>query len=210
MPGLAAPFTRCARQVGPPAFEGFEDEGFVRFDDPAQRSRLVGGGRAQKPMPPAEGRRRMNAAQLRGLGQALALDHRARGGPFLFLRRCAIGVLVSALKVRPQPCSGTATARASDPSQRSRGRRSADTPEPQPAQARRSARPPDAPACPALRPRRPPPPRRRRRARFLKRRKGFGALRRTHSRNRRQPSCKILSLHRIAPSIRPSLNQINS
>src|SRR6201999_1949136 len=26
-------------------------------------------------MPPAEGRRRMNAAQLRGLGQALALDH---------------------------------------------------------------------------------------------------------------------------------------
>ena len=23
MPGLAAPFTRCARQVGPPAFEGF-------------------------------------------------------------------------------------------------------------------------------------------------------------------------------------------
>ena len=35
MPGLAAPFTRGALQVGPPAFEGFEDEGFVRFDDPA-------------------------------------------------------------------------------------------------------------------------------------------------------------------------------
>src|ERR1700733_5242236 len=35
MPGLAAPFTRGARQVGPPAFEGFKDEGFVRFDDPA-------------------------------------------------------------------------------------------------------------------------------------------------------------------------------
>jgi hypothetical protein len=75
-----------ARQVGPPAFEGFEDEGFVRFDDPAQASRLVGGRRAQKPMPPAEGRRRMNAAQLRGLSQALALDHRARvSRPFLLL-----------------------------------------------------------------------------------------------------------------------------
>src|SRR4029077_19585662 len=44
MPGLAAPFTRCARQVGPPDFAGFEDEGFVRFDDTAQRARLVGGG----------------------------------------------------------------------------------------------------------------------------------------------------------------------
>src|ERR1700733_8075044 len=37
-------------------------------------------------MPPAEGRRRMNAAQLRGLGQTLALDHRARvNRPFLLL-----------------------------------------------------------------------------------------------------------------------------
>jgi hypothetical protein len=48
MPGFAAPFTRRARQVRPSAFEGFEDEGFVRFDDPAQASRLVGGRRAQK------------------------------------------------------------------------------------------------------------------------------------------------------------------
>src|SRR4029077_7801077 len=45
------------------------------------------------------------------------------------------------------------------------------------------------------------------RARFLKRRKGFGALRRTHSRNGRQPSRKILSLHRLSPSIRPSLTK---
>jgi hypothetical protein len=35
MPGLAIPFARLTRQVGPSAFEGFEDEGFVRFDDPA-------------------------------------------------------------------------------------------------------------------------------------------------------------------------------
>jgi hypothetical protein len=35
MPGLAASFARGARQIGPSAFEGFEDEGLVRFDDPA-------------------------------------------------------------------------------------------------------------------------------------------------------------------------------
>ena len=76
MPGLSAALARLSRQIGPPALEGFEDEGFVRLDDSAQRSRLVGGGSAQKPMPPAEGRRRMDAAQFRGLRQALALDHR--------------------------------------------------------------------------------------------------------------------------------------
>jgi len=35
MPGLAASFARRARQIGPSALEGFEDEGLVRFDDPA-------------------------------------------------------------------------------------------------------------------------------------------------------------------------------
>ena len=35
MPGLAASLARRARQIGPSALEGFEDEGLVRFDDPA-------------------------------------------------------------------------------------------------------------------------------------------------------------------------------
>ena len=35
MPGCSAAFARFARQIGPTALEGFEDEGFVRFDDPS-------------------------------------------------------------------------------------------------------------------------------------------------------------------------------
>ena len=35
--------------------EGFENEGLIRLNNSAQRSRLVVGRRAQKPMPPAEG-----------------------------------------------------------------------------------------------------------------------------------------------------------
>ena len=35
MPGRSAPFARLARQIGPAALERFEDEGFVRFDDPS-------------------------------------------------------------------------------------------------------------------------------------------------------------------------------
>jgi hypothetical protein len=38
MPGRSAPFARLARQIGPPALEGFKDEGFVRLDDSAQLS----------------------------------------------------------------------------------------------------------------------------------------------------------------------------
>ena len=72
-----ASFARGARQIGPSAFEGFEDEGLVRFD----RSRLSFAAcgepaRAETDARQRNGRRRMNAAQLRGLGQALALDHR--------------------------------------------------------------------------------------------------------------------------------------
>src|SRR3984957_9007530 len=52
MPGRAAAFARLARQIGPPALEGFEDEGFVRFDDSAQPSRLVDRRSAQKTMLP--------------------------------------------------------------------------------------------------------------------------------------------------------------
>ena len=74
---MPPPLSRLSRQIGPSALEGFEDEGLVRLDDSAQRSRLVGRRRAEKPMPPAEGRRRMNAAQLGGLRQAPAFDHRS-------------------------------------------------------------------------------------------------------------------------------------
>jgi hypothetical protein len=35
MLGRAAAFARRARQIGPAALEGFENEGFVRFDDPS-------------------------------------------------------------------------------------------------------------------------------------------------------------------------------
>ena len=35
MPGRSAPLARLARQVGPAAFKGFEDEGLIRLDDPA-------------------------------------------------------------------------------------------------------------------------------------------------------------------------------
>src|SRR5580700_2303709 len=45
------------------------------------------------------------------------------------------------------------------------------------------------------------------RARLLKRRDRLRALPLVQPRNRRQPSRKILTLHRIAPSIRPTLNK---
>ena len=35
MPGRSTSFARLSRQIGPAALEGFEDEGFVRFDDPS-------------------------------------------------------------------------------------------------------------------------------------------------------------------------------
>ena len=65
-----------ARQIRPPALEGFKDEGFVHLDDSAQFSGLVGARSAQKPMPPAKRRRRMHSAKLGRPGQAFALDHR--------------------------------------------------------------------------------------------------------------------------------------
>ena len=35
MPRLSAAFARLARQIGPPALKGFEDERFVRLDNSA-------------------------------------------------------------------------------------------------------------------------------------------------------------------------------
>ncbi len=93
------------------------------------------------------------------------------------------------------------------PADRPRGPRNGDSPEPR--RARRwsfPARPTPAFAAPALQQvnasRRAP-----NHARLLKRRHRLPPLALAHPRNRRQPSRKILSLHRIAPSIRPILNK---
>ena len=103
MPGRSASLMRLARQVGPAALEGFEDEGLIRLDDSAQTARLVVGGRAQVSMPPAERGGRMDAAQFRGLRQALALDQcRGLCEPLLHLAQMRDGRSGQALYVRPQ------------------------------------------------------------------------------------------------------------
>src|SRR4029077_6137314 len=120
-------------------------------------------------------RRRMNAAQLRGPGQARAFAHRARvRGPFLLLaqmRHRRLG----------QPVEGAPATLAAEPQQPVRATPANDlaagpvrpqptvsrpaprpTPEPPPAQdSTFQARPPDAPASPALALKSPPPRRRR-------------------------------------------------
>src|SRR5260370_40906167 len=63
MSGRSAASTRLARQIGPPALERLEDEGFIGFDDSAQGSRLVVGGRRGETLPPTEVRRRRDSAQ---------------------------------------------------------------------------------------------------------------------------------------------------
>src|SRR6267154_2163717 len=77
MPRRSSPFARLAGEIGPPTLEGFEDEGLVGLNDSGQRSRLVRRRRAEKPVTPAKGRRRMNATKLCGLRQASAFDHRS-------------------------------------------------------------------------------------------------------------------------------------
>ena len=157
-------------------------------------------------MSPAERRRRMDAAQLRGLGQALALDHRPGViEPFLLLaqmRHRRLG----------QRIEGAPTALAAKPQKSVRAAPTDDLA----SRAMRTALSRDAlvtgrsqrvllaatlagllrrtslgPDC----------------ARLLKRRDRLRALPLVHPRNRRQPSRKFLSLHRIAPSIRPTLNK---
>ena len=157
-------------------------------------------------MSPAERRRRMNAAQRRGLGQALALDHRPGViEPFLLLAQMR--------HRRPgQRIEGAPTALAAKPQKSVRAAPTDDLA----SRAMRTALSRDAldagrsqhvllAAMLALLLRRssPGPDR----ARLLKRRDRLRALPLVHPRNRRQPSRKILSLHRIAPSIRPTLNK---
>src|SRR5580704_9395454 len=158
-------------------------------------------------MSPAERRRRMNAAQRRGLGQALALDHRPGViEPFLLLAQMR--------HRRPgQRIEGAPTALAAKPQKSVRAAPTDDLA----SRAMRTALSRDAldagrsqrvllAAMLALLLRRSSPlgPDR---ARLLKRRDRLRALPLVHPRNRRQPSRKILSLHRIAPSIRPSLTK---
>ena len=73
---LAAPLARLAGKTGAAALEQFQDERLVRLDNSGQRLGLVQGGRAEKPVSPAERRGRVDAAALCGLGEAGSLEHR--------------------------------------------------------------------------------------------------------------------------------------
>ena len=127
------------------------------------------------------------------------------------LCRCAIAVLVSALKVRPQPCSGTAKARASAPGD---DRRPAQCGQPwlatrswplvpkasgrRPRFAPFSLAPPAAEA--SVSPTRPSPP---------SDGQGGGhcpALPRAQPPNARKPDGKVIGLHRISSQARPQPN----
>src|SRR5271165_654554 len=72
---FAASLAGLARHAGSPAFERFQNEGFVAFDDPRQRFGLVAGQRNQKPMSPAKCRGVVHVASFRGLGDADTVDH---------------------------------------------------------------------------------------------------------------------------------------
>ena len=207
MPGRSAAPSRLSRQVGPSALEGFENEGFVRFDDSSQAPGLVACRGAQKPMTPTKRRRRMDSAERRGLGQALALDHRARViEPAVLLaqmRHRRLGQRIegapAALAAKPQkpmraaPANDFAASAMGTPL----SRHALD--------AGRSERVLLAPALAALLggscSRAP------NHARLLKRNHRLPALVLAHPRNRRQPSRKIFNLHRIALPIRTTLTK---
>src|ERR1700734_4492559 len=158
-------------------------------------------------MPPAKGGGRMDAAEFCGLRQAHALDHR-------------LGVIEPALllaQVRHgrfgQPIERASATLAAKPQQPLRAAPAEHlsagamraTLAFHPLNARRSKRVlPPAALAGLLRRTSPLGPDR---ARLLKRRDRLRALPLVHPRNRRQPSRKILTLHRIAPSIRSTLNK---
>ena len=103
MPGRPAPFTPLARQIGPTALEGFKDEGLVRLDDSAQLLGLSAAGAPRKrwrQRNAAVGRTPQSSAVLARLLPSIIA--RAWSSQRSLLCRCAIAVLVSALKVRPQ------------------------------------------------------------------------------------------------------------
>ena len=207
MPRRSAAPSRLSRQVGPSALEGFENEGFVRFDDSSQAPGLVACRGAQKPMTPTKRRRRMDSAERRGLRQALALDHRARViEPAVLLaqmRHRRLGQRIegapAALAAKPQkpmraaPADDFAASAMGTPL----SRHALD--------AGRSERVLLAPALAALLggscSRAP------NHARLLKRNHRLPALVLAHPRNRRHPSRKIFNLHRIALPIPTTLTK---
>ena len=207
MPGRSAAPSRLSRQVGPSALEGFENEGFVRFDDSSQAPGLVACRGAQKPMTPTKRRRRMDSAERRGLRQALALDHRARV--------IEPAVLLAQMRHRRpgQRIEGAPAALAAKPQKPMRAAPADDfaasamgTPLSRHAlDAGRSERVLMAAALAALLggscSRAP------NHARLLKRNHRLPALVLAHPRNRRQPSRKIFNLHRIALPIRTTLTK---
>ena len=77
-PGCFALRPLCAAggKIGASALERFQDERLVRLDNSSQRLGLVQGGRAEKPVTPAERRAGMDIAALGGLRHAGSLDHR--------------------------------------------------------------------------------------------------------------------------------------
>ena len=211
MPGLSIPLSRLSRQVGPSALEGFEDEGLIRLDDSAQRSGLVVGGRAQKPMPPAKSRRRMNAAKLGGLRQTLARDHRPGViGPALLLaqmrhRRLGERVERAPATLAAKPQQPVRAAPADDRS--ARAMRTALAFHPLPTGGPKRILPTTALAAPLRRGFRSLVARRicGPNGRPRQRRQTFGPLRRAQAGNRSQPrrksSARIESTSRPTPSI---------
>src|SRR5271166_3596197 len=72
---FAASLARLTRHAGSLAFERFQNEGFVAFDDPRQRFRLVASQRNEEPMSPAKCRGVVHVASFRGLSDADTVDH---------------------------------------------------------------------------------------------------------------------------------------
>src|SRR5574337_694765 len=141
-------------------------------------------------MPPAERGRRMNPAQVRGLGQAPALDRRLGvSEPTLLLaqtRHWRLGQRVegapAVLAAEPQQSMRTAPADDFAP----RAMRTALTLDPLHAGRPQRVLAPLAPRLlgrPAIR------------SRLLQRRQRLDSLRRAHPRNRSQPNRKSLGLH---------------
>ena len=144
MSGRSAAFARLARQIGAPALKGFEDERFVRLDDSASS---VGACRPREPSKTGDASETPSSDARRNAGRpwpsSFLRSSPRRGRPTSFLCRCAIGVLVSALKVRLNSCSETAKVHASVPKRRSLAPRSAGSPGFPPAHGRSFPKRPD-------------------------------------------------------------------
>ena len=160
------------------------------------------------------GCRWVNAAEFGGLRQALALDHRSGViEPFLFLAQMRhMGVLVRALNVRPQllqryrksPCErpqpmisrpAMQAASALDALMAGGSKR-----------ILAMAAPSAISSAEASSAKSPDPEARLRAARLRQRLQRLTPLVPAQARNRRQPSRKVLSPHRITPSIRLRMN----